>query len=54
MVCGGARVATEHGHVITAGSRATTQDVVTLMGKMQDRVKEHCGVTLEPEIRIVS
>jgi len=54
MVFGGARVAVEHANVITAGSGSTTQDVVNLMEKMQDRVKVHCGVTLEPEIRVVS
>jgi len=54
LVCGGARVAGEHANVITADRGATTQDIMSLMEKMQDLVQEHCGITLEPEIKVVS
>lgn len=54
LVCGGARVAAEHANVIVAEGKTTTEDITTLMGEMQQRVKAYCNVSLEPEIRIVS
>lgn len=50
---GGAQVSKKHaGFVINTG-RATAKDVLTLMEQVQQRVKEHSGVVLEPEVRIL-
>ena len=47
---GGARVSEKHcGFVINTGN-ATARDVRTLMGEIQERVKERFRVELEPEI----
>ena len=53
LTIGGAQVSEKHaGFVINTGS-ATCADVLALMAEVQRRVKEHSGVTLEPEVRIV-
>jgi UDP-N-acetylmuramate dehydrogenase len=53
-VCvGGAAVSEKHaGFVINAGG-ATPEDIISLIEKVQQRVFEHCGVKLEPEVKIV-
>lgn len=50
---GGAMVSPKHaGFIINAGG-ATCQDVLALIGQVQDTVKRETGVTLEPEVRIL-
>ncbi len=53
-VCeGGAAVSEKHaGFVINTGS-ATPEDIIALIQTVQQRVFEHCGVKLEPEVKIV-
>ncbi len=53
-VCvGGAAVSEKHaGFVINTGC-ATPEDIISLIEKVQQHVFEHCGVMLEPEVRIV-
>lgn len=51
--CGGAEVSTKHaGFVVNAGG-ATAADVQELIRQVQQRVFEHAGVQLHPEVRIV-
>ncbi|MDD6024097.1 MAG: UDP-N-acetylmuramate dehydrogenase [Oscillospiraceae bacterium] len=53
LTVGGAQVSKKHaGFVINTG-RATAKDVLKLMEQVQQRVKEHSGVVLEPEVRIL-
>ncbi len=50
---GGAEVSEKHaGFVVNAGG-ATPEDIIALIEEVQRRVFEHCGVKLEPEVRIV-
>lgn len=50
---GGAQVSEKHaGFVINKGS-ATPEDILTLICEVQKRVKEHSGVTLETEVKVV-
>lgn len=50
---GGAQVSEKHcGFVVNRGN-ATAGDVLTLIREVQRRVKEHSGVALEPEIKLV-
>ena len=53
LTVSGAQVSEKHaGFVINVGG-ATCADVLALMAEVQRRVKEHSGVTLEPEVRVV-
>ncbi len=50
---GGAEVSEKHaGFVINSGN-ATPEDIITLIQEVQKRVFDHCGVKLEPEVKIV-
>lgn len=50
---GGAQVSPLHaGFIVNTGS-ASARDVLDLMARVQARVREHSGVSLEPEVRIV-
>lgn len=50
---GGAEVSEKHaGFVVNAGG-ATPEDIIALIAEVQRRVCGHCGVTLEPEVKIV-
>ena len=49
---GDAMVSPKHaGFVINTGN-ATCEDVLRLMDRVREEVKKHCGVELEPEVRI--
>jgi len=52
-VVGGARVSERHSNFIVNGGSASAADVLTLMGKIQDRVFRQSGMSLEPEVRII-
>lgn len=53
LTVGGAQVSRKHaGFVINTGG-ATCADILELIGQVQQRVMEHSGVHLEPEIRII-
>lgn len=50
---GGAQVSLKHaGFIVNAGG-ATAQDVLALIKAVQQRVYEHAGVVLQPEVRII-
>ena len=52
LTVGGAQVSEKHaGFVINTGN-ATAADVLELVRQVQERVKAHSGVVLEPEVRL--
>ena len=50
---GGAEISTVHANFIVNLGDATTGDVVCLMGIMREAVIRSCGVSLEPEVRLL-
>jgi len=50
---GGAEISTRHANVIVNRSGATSQDVLALMRRMRDEVRERFGVTLVPEVEML-
>ena len=53
MQVGGAQVSLKHGNFIVNLGGATAQDVKTLIGMVQEKVKTQFGIDLEPEVRMV-
>jgi UDP-N-acetylmuramate dehydrogenase len=51
--CGEAHISTLHANFIVTGPRATAADVLALVALMRRRVRDHCGVDLEPEVQFV-
>ncbi len=49
----GAEVSTKHANFIMNRGGATATDIVALMEMTRDRVRNHFGITLEPEIKIL-
>ena len=50
---GGARFSPKHANFIENLGEATTADVVALIAEGRRRVREHSGVTLEPEVQLL-
>jgi UDP-N-acetylmuramate dehydrogenase len=50
---GGAQVSEKHAGFVINRGRATCGDVLTLMEEVSQRVYDHSGVRLEPEVRIL-
>ena len=50
---GGAFVSPKHANFIINNGEATAHDVMCLMTHIMTEVKLHCGVQLEPEVRII-
>ena len=50
---GGARISPKHANFIVNEGKASAKDVLTLVGLIQDKVKEKFGVNLETEVRLV-
>ena len=50
---GGAQVSEKHAGFIVKTGEATAADIIELIHIVQDEVKAHSGVTLEPEVRII-
>jgi UDP-N-acetylmuramate dehydrogenase len=50
---GGAEVSTRHANFVVNVGGATARDVLLLVRRMRDRVREELGVTLETEVRLV-
>lgn len=46
-------VSKKHCGFVINYDNATATDVLKLMQDVQDKVKEHSGVTLEPEVKII-
>jgi UDP-N-acetylmuramate dehydrogenase len=53
MRVGGAAVSTKHSNFIVADAGATASDVVSLIERVQNLVRERSGITLELEVRLV-
>ncbi len=53
LSCGGAQVSVQHANIIIAGKDARSSDIKDLMKKMQERVVQRFGISLESEIRVV-
>ncbi len=53
LTVGGAHVSEKHAGFVINRGRATAEDVLSLMEEIARRVKEHSGVELEPEVRIL-
>ena len=51
---GGASVSMQHANFITTTKEATGNDVITLIRKIKDRIKEHSGINLQEELVIWS
>ena len=50
---GGAQVSEKHAGFLINTGNATAADFLSLMEKVQDAVRQHFGVELQPEVRIV-
>ena len=50
---GDAEISMKHANFIVNKGRATANDVILLMEKIVQRVKEETGINLEPEVLIV-
>lgn len=50
---GDAQVSEKHAGFVVNRGRATSRDVLELMGKVQEKVQADTGVLLEPEVRIL-
>jgi len=50
---GSASVSEKHANFIQAGNGATADQILVLMGEMQDAVRERTGITLRSEVRMV-
>ena len=49
---GGAQVSTKHAGFVVNNGSATAADVLGLIEEVQNRVMEHFGVAMEPEVRM--
>jgi UDP-N-acetylmuramate dehydrogenase len=50
---GGAQVSQRHANFIVNRGGASAREVLALIGLVQERVREACGVELEPEVEVV-
>jgi UDP-N-acetylmuramate dehydrogenase len=50
---GGAMVSEKHANFLINHGDATATDVVALMRSVQKKVKEDCGIDLEPEVHFI-
>lgn len=50
---GAARVSEQHGNFIINEGGATASDIEQLMQRVQEQVQRHCGILLQPEVRII-
>lgn len=50
---GGARISPQHANWIINEGGATAKDVETLIRLMREKVRERCGISLEPEVVMV-
>jgi UDP-N-acetylenolpyruvoylglucosamine reductase len=51
LTVGGARFSAKHANFIENTGEATTADVLAVMAEGRSRVRERCGVELEPEVQ---
>jgi len=50
---GGAHVSMKHANFIVAGPGTSAADVGSLIAQIRERVADHSGVTLEPEVKVI-
>lgn len=50
---GGARISPKHANFIVNEGGARAEDILALMQKAEEKVLEHSGIHLEPEIRVI-
>ncbi|MBV9213793.1 MAG: UDP-N-acetylmuramate dehydrogenase [Actinobacteria bacterium] len=53
LLVGAARFSEKHANFVENTGDATTADVIALMSEGRSRVREHCGVELEPEVQLL-
>lgn len=53
LTVGGARFSEKHANFVENTGAASTADVVALMAEGRRRVRERCGVSLEPEVQLL-
>ncbi len=53
LAVGGARFSAKHANFVENFDRASTADVIALMAAGRRRVRELCGVVLEPEVQVL-
>jgi UDP-N-acetylmuramate dehydrogenase len=53
MRSGDAEVSEKHANYIINKGSATSRDFIDLMQKVREKVQEHSGISLEPEIKII-
>lgn len=54
LTCGGAQVSTKHSGFVINHNHATSDDILELIQKIQERVYSETGITLECEMRVIS
>ncbi len=50
--CGGATVCEQHANFIVTDAKTRTKDILTLVDRIQGRVRDFCGVDLELEVDV--
>ncbi len=53
LAAGGARVSQKHAGFVVNEGGASAEDVMTLINLVRMTVRDHSGVELEPEVRII-
>ncbi|MCH4184893.1 MAG: UDP-N-acetylmuramate dehydrogenase [Eggerthellaceae bacterium] len=53
VTCGGAQVSEKHANFIVNKGGATADDIVSLIQKIQSKVKQAYGIELQPEVRFL-
>lgn len=52
-VCGGAQISEKHANFIVNKNNASASDVRNLIERAQEKVKEHYGIELQPEVKFL-
>lgn len=52
-LCGGAQISEKHANFIVNKNNASASDVRTLIERAQEKVKEHYGIELQPEVKFL-
>lgn len=52
-LCGGAQISEKHANFIVNKNNASASDVRTLIKTAQEKVKEHYGIELQPEVKFL-
>lgn len=52
-ICGGAQISEKHANFIVNKNKACASDVLALIKRAQEKVKEHYGIELQPEVKFL-